>query len=190
VSLRSETARRASVEQQMASLGTDFRWWDAVDGTKALPDDEVRWYVSGSRLKQYKRRAPGSQEWRKIACDLSHLRLMHDMVASGRDIQVVLEDDVQLLGDFKQRLNATLAALPADWDVLWLNHGAPIQRKRSNLRGWVGPGLRMFTDNSATVGMVYRRSFALVVGQFSVLVNSGTMHASLSQRDVSALSNC
>jgi hypothetical protein len=46
---------------------------------------------------------------------------------------------------------------------LWLNHGAPILKNPNNLAGWVGPGVRMFLDNSITVGMVYKRSFALRV---------------------------
>lgn len=163
VALRSAIERRASVRKQMGAQKIAFRWWDAVDG-KALPEDEIRWYTSGRRLAIFLRTQPGSQPHRKLACDLSHLRLMHSMVAAGREIQVVLEDDVQLVGDdFLGQLNATLSTLPDDWDVLWLNHGGPIARRPGNLAGWVGPRARMFWDNSGTVGMVYRRKFALVV---------------------------
>jgi len=89
---------------------------------------------------------------------------MHDMVASGREVQLVLEDDAQLLpSNFLQRLNYTMADLPEDWEALWLNHGAAIQRKPENLAGWVGTGVRLFTGNSDTIGMVYKRSFALKV---------------------------
>lgn len=163
VSLKTASDRRECVQQQMTEQKIPFKWWDAVDGTQHMPEDEIRWHLSGSRLKSYFKSPQGSRDWRKAACDLSHLRLMHDMIASGRDVQVVLEDDVQLVTDFEARLKAALAALPADWDVLWLNHGRPIQRNPNNLSGWVGPGLRLFRDNSGTVGMVYRRSFAFVV---------------------------
>lgn len=164
VSMPGSNERRSSVTQQMESHGIAFQWWDAVDGSKPLPEDEVRWYTSGWRLKEFLNTEPGSHAYRKAACDLSHLRLMHDMIGAGRDVQIVLEDDVQFMGDdFLGALNGTLRALPADWDVLWLNHGPPIQRKPSNLVGWVGPGVRLFLDNSVTVGMVYRRSFALRV---------------------------
>jgi hypothetical protein len=85
------------------------------------------------------------------------------MLSTDREVQVVLEDDAQLLDevDFLSSLNSTLAGLPEDWDALYLNHGAPIQDEPSNLLGWVGPGVRMFLDNAATVSIVYRRSFAL-----------------------------
>lgn len=154
----------------MADNGIPFEWWDAVDGLQPIPLEEVAWYTSGSRLRAFKAAAPGSHPYLKAACDLSHLRLMHDMVAAGRDLQVVLEDDLQLLdgsggvsttGEFLEALNATLHALPEDWDILWLNHGNPIKRKPSNLVDWVGPGVRTFLSTSGTVGMVYRRSFAL-----------------------------
>ena len=166
VSLPAAAERRAAVEAQLDEQHIPFRWWDAVDGSAPLPEDEVRWYVAGRRWRDYRSSAPGSLAHRKAACDLSHLRLMHDMLAAGRDTQVVLEDDAQLLdADFLGRLNATMAALPADWEVLWLNHGRPIQRRPSHLAGWVGPGVRLFTDNSGTIGMVYRRSFALKVSK-------------------------
>ena len=162
ISLASTTERRESVQHQMTQQNIPFTWWDAVDGSAQLPIEEVRWYTRGRRLRDFLKEEPGGHEYRKVACDLSHLRLMHDMVAAGREVQIVLEDDVQFTNDnFLEMLNSTLHALPADWDVLWLNHGGPIQRKPSNLAGWVGPGVRMFLDNSATVGMVYKKTFAL-----------------------------
>ena len=163
ISLKSAHDRRNSVQRQMEEQNIPFQWWDAVDGTKPMPEEELRWYLSGSRLKSYFKSSEGSKAWRKAACDLSHLRLMHDMIASGREIQVIMEDDVQLVPDFQAQLSALMSSLPVDWDVLWLNHGNPIQRRPNNLSGWVGPGLRLFKDNSGTVGMVYRKSFAFVV---------------------------
>ena len=165
ISLKSAHDRRESVQIQMEEQNIPFQWWDAVDGTQQMPEDEIRWYLSGSRLKSYFKSTQGSRIWRKTACDLSHLRLMHNMIAFGREIQVVMEDDVQLVSDFQARLSMLLSSLPEDWDVLWLNHGGPIQRNPTNLGGWVGPGVRLFKDNSGTVGMVYRRSFALVVSR-------------------------
>ncbi|KAL4531687.1 hypothetical protein Ndes2526B_g04211 [Nannochloris sp. 'desiccata'] len=162
ISLPGSTERRSSVEEQMKTQNINFRWWDAVDGSQILPEDEVRWYSSGKRLREFLHSEPGSHSYRKAACDLSHLRIMHDMVASGREVQVVFEDDMQFTSNnFVAELNATMSALPADWDVLWLNHGGPILRNPKNLAGWVGRGVRMFLDNSVTVGMVYKRSFAL-----------------------------
>ena len=153
----------------MKAQGIKFKWWDAVDGGQPLAAEEVRWYTSGWRLRAFLSSVPGSHAYRKAACDLSHLRLMHDMIAQGREVQVVLEDDVQFTGtDFVRELNATLASTPEDWDVLWLNHGEPMERKKGRrgggaLGGWVGDKVRLFYDNSITVGMVYRRAFALRV---------------------------
>lgn len=173
VSLLTAKERRQSIQAQLEEQEIDFKWWNAVDGTKPLPDDEVKWYLSGTRLKAYLRGRPGSRAYLEAACDLSHLRLMHDMVSKGRDLQIVLEDDAQLLdADFLGRLNSTMAALPADWDILWLNHGQPIEERPSHLLGWVGRGVRLFSDNSGTIGMVYRRSLALKVRGTSLRVRA------------------
>lgn len=164
VSLPQATERRESIQSQLKSQNIPFTWWDAVDGTKPISTlTDVRWYFSGRRRRDYLKSKPGSHIHRKVACDLSHIRLMHGMLSTDRELQVVLEDDAQLLDqvDFLRSLNLTLAALPEDWEALYLNHGTPIQDNPSNLLGWVGPGVRMFLDNAATVAIVYRRSFAL-----------------------------
>jgi hypothetical protein len=186
VSLPGASARRASVRQQLCQRNITFAWWDAVDGAAALPEDEVRRYTSGPRLAAFRRGAPGSRAHRKAACDLSHLRLMHDMVAQGREVQVVLEDDAQLAdagGDFLARVRGALAQLPAGWDVLWLNHGGPIAREPASLGPWVGRGVRTFMDNSDTVGMAYRRSFALVVSARAGGASAGPPRARLGPTD-------
>ncbi|KAL4419290.1 hypothetical protein ABPG77_008340 [Micractinium sp. CCAP 211/92] len=81
ISLTNATRRRELVQRQLDERGIAFRFFDAVDGTQALPDDEVRWHSSGGKRKGIYSSPPGSFYHRHIADDLSHFRVMHLMLA-------------------------------------------------------------------------------------------------------------
>lgn len=123
--------------------------------------EEIQWYTRGNRLEKVL--AGVKKTRRHTAALLSHLRLMHKMVAEGRDVQGVLEDDFSFLGeDVKKTLYDTMSDLPDDWDVLWLSHGPPIT-DAGGLLGWAGPNQRVqtFTSNFVTLGLIYTRRLAL-----------------------------
>jgi hypothetical protein len=196
LSLPRSSARRRSAQEQLATAGVPFEFVDAVDGDDpaALPAADVERYFSGERLAKFRGGSPNARF--KVACDLSHFRLMHALLASPLQAQLVLEDDFQLPaalaatsrpgrrrmgqvyqatrsltaeGDeaaaataesaspFLGALNATLHALPADWDVLHLS------LCEATLGGEVGPGVRVFSRGFCTLGLLYSRRAALAV---------------------------
>ena len=89
----------------------------------------------------------------------------------------MFEDDVQLMGGeaaggrmapggpaaFLPALRRVMAALPEDWDLLWLNHGASLRREPGGLLGEVGPGVQLLTANYQSVAVAYTRRLALKV---------------------------
>lgn len=120
--------RRAHAVSQLASQNITYDVFDAIDGDDLLinvKEEEVLRFTSGERLAKYRRGTPNARY--KIACDLSHYRLMQRLVQSGEFAQLVLEDDFQFNGNvimdggFLGALEATLRTLPSDWDVLHLN---------------------------------------------------------------------
>ncbi|PRW32880.1 histone H3 [Chlorella sorokiniana] len=162
ISLERAGGRRAAAEGQLLSRGINTTFFDAVDGAQQpLPGADVDWYVSGARWSGISGDRPGGRWHRKIAADLSHYRLMHRLLASGHEMQLVLEDDFRLLVDGQEwlhRLQAVMQQLPSDWEILWLNHG---KGRRSAGLPLVGQGVRLHLENSVTVSTLYRRSFAL-----------------------------
>jgi hypothetical protein len=81
VSLTDAHARRESVTAELELRNITFSWVDAVNGAGEMPEDLVKWYSSQSRFRRYKQADVGSRAYRKMACDLSHLLLMHRMIA-------------------------------------------------------------------------------------------------------------
>lgn len=164
VSLKRSAKRRAAIAAQMESRGINFTFFDAVDGVQQLlPDADVKWYASGARWRGYATEPTGGFWHRKMGCDLSHFRLMHQMLAGNDEMQIVLEDDALLLyegDDWLMRLRAVVEQLPNDWEILWLNHGLGA---RSTALPLVGQGVRLHLYNTQTVGVMYRRSFAFKV---------------------------
>jgi hypothetical protein len=144
ISLRRSTLRRASIEKQLGEQHVPFTFVDAVDGSNAtsFPAADVERYFSGERLASFRRAAGDARD--KVACDLSHFKLMHEMLGSSLPAQLVLEDDFRppealsaraappnaTSSPFLAALNATLFALPADWDVLYLALYTPLWAAR------------------------------------------------------------
>ena len=56
---------------------------------------QIEEYIKGSRLQLYHSADPYMRA--KAACDLSHLRLLHRLVAEGQDAAIIIEDDALLL---------------------------------------------------------------------------------------------
>ena len=164
ISMRRAKERRESMATQLEAQHVQFEFVDAVDGDSedAFPDADIQRYFSGERLAHFLN-ATGNAR-RKVACDLSHFRLMHALLASTFPAFVVLEDDVQLpavaLSDmaspFLDAIKAKLEVLPEDWDVMYL------ALSFITPGGGVGPGVRSFRHGTGAYGMVYTRRGALI----------------------------
>lgn len=157
LSLARSTERRDHVRAELAAAGVhDFEFVDALDGDGDLPEAEVQTYFTGERLAKFRARTPNARY--KVACDLSHFRLMHRLLGTGLPMALVLEDDFAVPPASRPllpALRARLGALPAGWDVLHLSlcDATP--------QAWAGPGVRLFSRGFCTLGTLYTRRAAL-----------------------------
>jgi GR25 family glycosyltransferase involved in LPS biosynthesis len=55
-------------------------------------------------------------------CAMSHLQLWRKMVAQSLPMAMIFEDDIILAPNFTRRLDQYIAALPADWDIFYLEY--------------------------------------------------------------------
>lgn len=59
----------------------------------------------------------------KIACWHSHMQLLRRIVEDEDDRpSIILEDDVNMERDIRERLHGLWSALPMDWDIVYLGH--------------------------------------------------------------------
>ena len=106
-------ARRAAMDAQLAQLGWTATYLHARTPVGHYPNF---------------RRNPAAE----LGCSLSHVKCVVRAIADGAQCPLFLEDDVVI---DPSRLEAAMAELPADWDVLYLG-GHPrsdTQRHSANL---------------------------------------------------------
>lgn len=103
------------MEAQLQALSLDYRLFKAVDG-------EVEWDKISQRvnIQTFERNVgrvilPG-----EIGCYLSHIGVWQDFLDSGRDVALVLEDDILLHHDFRVAMQHGLASIDK-WDMLKLS---------------------------------------------------------------------
>lgn len=92
-------------------LAQEYRRFPAVDGSKLISTRQLRRIFD-----------PNNYNWTRgvIGCALSHLVLWTELVKSGENGLVVLEDDVEFCSLFKTKLEAvyTEAKKIPDWDII------------------------------------------------------------------------
>ncbi len=112
ISLADAHARRANMTARLAALGIPFQFVDAIDGrTQRLPDR-----FDGARVDRDQIESEGS-----VGCAMTH-RLVHRIIVDGGiDLALIMEDDLNLSGDFAQILTETG---DLDFDILKLE-GSP-----------------------------------------------------------------
>jgi len=112
INLERRRDRRESVQTEFTRAGIDnVEFFPATDGRVDTPDGL---YVS----------AP------EYGCASSHVRVWRDMVAKGYETALVFEDDVQLLPNFKTKLEGILEDAPSEWDMIFLGHLTPIRKRK------------------------------------------------------------
>lgn len=109
INMDSATKRMDHMAHQCEERGIPFMRVSAIDGSK------VKRHVLDEVATPFcKRTCTNSM----IGCALSHMRVWKAVLQGGYDRVLVMEDDADLVPDFKERLQQALHDVPADFDVL------------------------------------------------------------------------
>lgn len=130
INLPRSTDRRARMEQRLAALGLEYELLPAVDGRARW--EELKTTVD---LQAFQRHAGSDVLPGEIGCYHSHLQAWQRLIASDRDVLLVLEDDMVFHDDFMDALRIALRGR-AHWDMLKL---AKIRAKQPVCQGLLGP---------------------------------------------------
>jgi hypothetical protein len=116
VNLKRRPDRKATMEALMSEHGIkSYSFYEAVDGL------ELQW--SPELLRLFAGNDFGSRRG-VLGCALSHYRLWQQLVTAPAEAQyVILEDDITVRPDFKERLDAAVRyAATKPVDILFLGH--------------------------------------------------------------------
>ena len=105
VNLATAKARRQAITDLLANRKIEPTWFDAVDG-RIMGDDALARHVDRTRAD----REYGHLSRAEIGTSLSHLGIYQKMVEQQIPCAVILEDDVELAGDFSSLLDPNGAA--------------------------------------------------------------------------------
>jgi len=121
INLATSPQRRRACAEQLARLGLEPAFVDAVDG-RQMSDAEITAIVDeDGRL----RRAPKPLTKAEVGCYLSHWRVLQTIVSEGVSQALVMEDDL-LAGDELPDVLAALAAKPLPpYDMIKLGISEP-----------------------------------------------------------------
>lgn len=105
------------------------RWQDFLDGLPAdwpFPAPQRYPAIDGQQCPAPKFWKQGNGAW---GCYRSHVRILEDCLAGGVESVLLLEDDARFVPRFRENVERFLAALPADWQLLYLG-GQHIQQAK------------------------------------------------------------
>jgi GR25 family glycosyltransferase involved in LPS biosynthesis len=105
--------RWKTFENDAKDIGIPYTRFSAIDGQKLMPNDQLQRIFEGNDY--YMRRG-------MVACALSHIKLMIELLYSSYDFFIILEDDITFVPDFAKKVNHLLEKLPDDWDLCYLGH--------------------------------------------------------------------
>ena len=106
INLVDSHARRTAILADLAALGYAIDLIPAVDGRKSAARDFEIYNDRRARLRHGRSLNGG-----EVACYLSHIQTLQNFVASGADIGLILEDDMHLPADTRQKIDAVIACL-------------------------------------------------------------------------------
>lgn len=131
INLPSSVGRRQAMETQLAALGLDYRLHVATNG-------RAEWdrLVETVDVKAFRRNVGREVLPGEIGCYHSHLAVWQAFLDSGKEVALVMEDDVVFHPEFMAALQMVLS-VPDEWDFLKLNNiraKQPLCQRR--LGGW------------------------------------------------------
>lgn len=128
VSMKKSVDRQKSISDQMAFMGLEFSFFDAVNGHD-IPD-HLATYVDNDQAEREwgKRLTPG-----EIGCALSHIEIYKKMVKESIQRCLIVEDDAKLHIHFRKVIEEIMRI--DNSDLVFLHHGKakhwPLYRKLS-----------------------------------------------------------
>lgn len=128
INLNERVDRMKHVDEQCKRLGIEYERFSAING-KELNLDELDSSLVSERGKLFAK-GGGKRKWGltltpgAIGCALSHKFIWELSALEG---VIVLEDDINIMEDFKQRIDEVMKEIPQDWDLCYL--GSHIKQK-------------------------------------------------------------
>lgn len=121
ISLKIAEDRRKKVSQHLKDSGIDFHLFDAIYAKKmglktrfAYLDDKPNWQPEDG--------PPYRISQGVLGCSMSHYMLWRIMEYMPDDYFFVVEDDVELCPNFKEKLIEKMKMLPHDWQFIFVGH--------------------------------------------------------------------
>jgi GR25 family glycosyltransferase involved in LPS biosynthesis len=116
----SERYKQSSASAEQA--GVPLKKWDAVKIDDTMADSLMEQGIGSMIFKGPKMRYKGA-----IGCFLAHRGAMrhiaeHPDAAQGT---LILEDDVEFVPEFRQKLQTLTQEVPSDWDIIYLDKVNP-----------------------------------------------------------------
>ena len=111
INLNRSTDRMVRMHEQCSAQGLEYTRVEAVDG-RALKREELG-DVATSMCK-------GLCTSSMLGCALSHMNVWKRIVSEGHARALIMEDDAELVPDFRSRMHQALIDCPSDFDILLL----------------------------------------------------------------------
>ncbi|MCW8109954.1 glycosyltransferase family 25 protein [Alteromonas ponticola] len=138
INLDRSPERLTEMTQQFSKQAIQFQRISAVDGGTISHTLIDQFYSKSSPLKYHKQLNNG-----EICCYLSHRKVWQKMVDENIPVAIILEDDVEIVGDLNAVGN-TLVAMPKDWDYIKLTEHT--RRRKVIYEDDRGPFTRVIYD--------------------------------------------
>ena len=141
ISLKRSVERRNHAIDQLNSLNVPFQIIEAVDGYE-LSDQEIQ---TNSDYWQWKFGSRTRHPWQgEIGCVLSHFKIFLKMIAEDIQAACILEDDTDLMKDFKIFLNYENLEL-IDWDLFYIGHHSKYSKREAQSKNKKELKIRNYT---------------------------------------------
>lgn len=121
LNMKGAAQRRQHMVAALEAAGVpEYEFKEGLNGSDpaAVSQEEMEYYFTGIAAQEWHK---NNTKWRrKIAADISHFRILQEIVAR-RATALVFEDDGGPVKDLYRHLLPVLQDLPCDWDLLYLS---------------------------------------------------------------------